>query len=164
MVLIQQSKPDKLRTCQPSEGLWTSSLTFAVRYVPRLLKSARLTIYAVDFFRPIRDRRIPLACFLSHVHSDHLMGLENKTFHGKLQVHYSCVASPIVILYSLYCSPATREILLRLQKYPHRLNFAKGILESEKLTYKHLEDRLVWNSFGPNVFQDLTLFAEDDPS
>ncbi|EMC98741.1 hypothetical protein BAUCODRAFT_379459 [Baudoinia panamericana UAMH 10762] len=61
-----------------------------------------------------------LACFLSHVHSDHLRGLES-------------FRSPFI-----YCSPATRDILLRLEKYPHRMNFAKGILESRKQTYKHL--------------------------
>lgn len=63
----------------------------------------------------------PLAFFLSHVHSDHLAGLE------------SC-KSPFI-----YCSPATRELLLRLEKYPHRMNFAKGILESRKQTYRHLK-------------------------
>jgi DNA cross-link repair 1C protein len=31
----------------------------------------------VDFFRQIPGRRPPLACFLSHVHSDHLAGLES---------------------------------------------------------------------------------------
>jgi phosphoribosyl 1,2-cyclic phosphodiesterase len=31
----------------------------------------------VDFFRHHVDLRRPLACFLSHVHSDHLMGLES---------------------------------------------------------------------------------------
>lgn len=31
----------------------------------------------VDFFRPVPGLRPPLACFLSHVHSDHLAGLES---------------------------------------------------------------------------------------
>ncbi len=31
----------------------------------------------VDFFRPVLGLRPPLACFLSHVHSDHLTGLES---------------------------------------------------------------------------------------
>ncbi|KAK4103240.1 hypothetical protein N658DRAFT_514742 [Parathielavia hyrcaniae] len=31
----------------------------------------------VDFFRSHPDRRHPLACFLSHIHSDHLAGLES---------------------------------------------------------------------------------------
>jgi DNA cross-link repair 1C protein len=79
----------------------------------------------IDFFRTaIRESRPPLAYFLSHVHSDHLQGLE------------TC-KSPFV-----YCSPATKEILLRLEKYPHRMNFAKGILESRKQTYKHLRKLL----------------------
>ncbi|RDL42392.1 uncharacterized protein BP5553_02371 [Venustampulla echinocandica] len=78
----------------------------------------------VDYFRQIPNRRPPLACFLSHVHSDHLAGLEN-------------FKSPFI-----YCSTATRELLLRLERYPHRLNFALGILESRKQQYKHLKNLL----------------------
>ncbi|KAJ5807753.1 DNA repair metallo-beta-lactamase [Penicillium riverlandense] len=74
---------------------------------------------AVDYFRK-RPERPPLACFLSHVHSDHLQGLES-------------FRAPFI-----YCSPATRELLLRIEKYPHRMNFRKGILESRRLHYKHL--------------------------
>ncbi|KAI1410417.1 Metallo-hydrolase/oxidoreductase [Hypoxylon sp. FL1857] len=74
----------------------------------------------VDFFRGF-DRQPPLACFLSHVHSDHLAGLDR-------------LRSPFV-----YCSASTREILLRLEKYPCRLNYAKGIFEDPRMqTYKHL--------------------------
>ena len=75
----------------------------------------------IDYFRTIPGRVPPLACFLSHVHSDHLQGLES-------------LKSPFV-----YCSPATRELLLRLEKYPHRMNFAKGILETRKQHYKGLK-------------------------
>ena len=76
----------------------------------------------IDYFRSSNGQsHPPLALFLSHVHSDHLVGLE------------SC-KSPFI-----YCSPATRELLLRLEKYPHRMNFAKGILESRKQTYRHLK-------------------------
>ncbi|KAH7129977.1 artemis protein [Dactylonectria estremocensis] len=74
----------------------------------------------IDFFRRYGDAPPPLACFLSHVHSDHLAGLES-------------LRSPFV-----YCSAATREILLRLERYPCRINYAKGILEASKQTYKHL--------------------------
>ncbi|KAI1798803.1 Metallo-hydrolase/oxidoreductase [Daldinia bambusicola] len=74
----------------------------------------------IDFFRGFKSRP-PLACFLSHVHSDHLAGLDT-------------LRSPFI-----YCSAATREILLRLEKYPCRLNYAKGILENPWMqTYKHL--------------------------
>ncbi|KAF2813063.1 uncharacterized protein BDZ99DRAFT_411482, partial [Mytilinidion resinicola] len=75
----------------------------------------------IDYFRPVLAVPPPLACFLSHVHSDHLQGLES-------------LRAPFV-----YCSPATREILLRLEKYPHRMNFAKGLLETRKQTYRHLK-------------------------
>ncbi|KAF3480669.1 uncharacterized protein GIQ15_06016 [Arthroderma uncinatum] len=77
-------------------------------------------VVEVDSFRKNPGRPAPLACFLSHVHSDHLMGLES-------------LRAPFV-----YCSAATREILLRIEKYPHRMNFSKGILESRKQHYKHL--------------------------
>ena len=60
----------------------------------------------------------------------------------------------------IYCSPATREVhiaayyyikqvlitvqlLLRLEKYPHRMNFDRGILELRKQHYKHLSKLLV---------------------
>ncbi|EEQ87763.2 DNA repair protein [Blastomyces dermatitidis ER-3] len=78
----------------------------------------------IDYFRKNPDRPAPLACFLSHVHSDHLQGLES-------------LRAPFI-----YCSAATREILLRLEKYPHRINFSKGILESRKKHYKHLSKLL----------------------
>ncbi|KAI0594707.1 beta-lactamase-like protein [Biscogniauxia sp. FL1348] len=74
-----------------------------------------------DFFRPLENRPPALAYFLSHIHSDHLAGLE--TF-----------KSPFI-----YCSPATREMLLRLKKYLSRLNYVEGILENPHTqTYKHL--------------------------
>ena len=56
----------------------------------------------IDHFRKDATTKPALAYFLSHVHSDHLIGLE------------TC-KSPFI-----YCSPATREILLRLEKYPVR--------------------------------------------
>ncbi|SPO05263.1 uncharacterized protein DNG_07950 [Cephalotrichum gorgonifer] len=78
----------------------------------------------VDFFRHKPAHAPPLACFLSHVHSDHLAGLES-------------LRAPFV-----YCSAATREILLRLERYPCRINHAKGVLEARVQTYKHLRNLL----------------------
>ncbi|KAF2139884.1 uncharacterized protein K452DRAFT_352202 [Aplosporella prunicola CBS 121167] len=49
----------------------------------------------IDCFRPLPGRPPPLACFLSHVHSDHLRGLES-------------LRAPFV-----YCSRATRQTLLK---------------------------------------------------
>jgi hypothetical protein len=107
--------------------------------------------YAVDFFRPIRPKAgetpLPpaLACFLSHVHTDHLEGLETLSFKGPLYVLFESwrwfLAHHVA---SIYCSAATRELLLRLEKYPHRLNFVKGILEARRVVFKHLEKLLVW--------------------
>ncbi|KAK7975285.1 major facilitator superfamily transporter [Apiospora arundinis] len=72
----------------------------------------------IDYFR-FRGRP-PRLCLLSHVHSDHHAGLET-------------LQAPFV-----YCSTATREMLLRLEKYPCRINYASGKLEARKQTYKHL--------------------------
>ncbi|KXT16489.1 hypothetical protein AC579_1751 [Pseudocercospora musae] len=77
----------------------------------------------IDRFRH-DPTRPALGHFLSHVHSDHLVGLEARN------------AVP------LYCSPATRELVLRLEKYENRMNFAKGVLEARKHTYKHLRSLL----------------------
>ncbi|KAK4453976.1 protein artemis [Podospora aff. communis PSN243] len=78
----------------------------------------------LDFFRHHADLRPPLACFLSHIHSDHLAGLES-------------LRSPFV-----YCSPATKEMLLRLERFPCRINYAKGLLEARVQRYKHLKNLL----------------------
>ncbi|ETI25227.1 hypothetical protein G647_04600 [Cladophialophora carrionii CBS 160.54] len=78
----------------------------------------------IDYFRNHPGRPPPAALFLSHVHSDHLMGLES-------------VKMPFV-----YCSATTKRILLKMEKYPHRINFAKGILEARKQQYKHLKNIL----------------------
>lgn len=75
----------------------------------------------VDCFRHYPGVPTPAAYFLSHVHSDHLLGLDT-------------LKSPFV-----YCSAATRRLLLKMEKYPHRINFAKGILEARKQSYKHLK-------------------------
>ena len=75
----------------------------------------------IDHFRHHPGKTPPAACFLSHIHSDHLLGLET-------------LKMPFV-----YCSAATRRILLKMEKYPHRINFSKGILEARKQTYKHLK-------------------------
>ena len=76
---------------------------------------------SIDYFRLRPGRPRLEACFLSHIHSDHLLGLES-------------LKMPFV-----YCSATTRRLLLRMEKYPHRINFAKGILESRKQHYKHLK-------------------------
>ncbi|KAK5653358.1 hypothetical protein OQA88_9050 [Cercophora sp. LCS_1] len=78
----------------------------------------------VDFFRKQPDGTPPLACFLSHIHSDHLAGLES-------------LRSPFV-----YCSHATKEMLLRIERFPCRINYAKGILEARVQRYKHLKNLL----------------------
>lgn len=75
----------------------------------------------IDYFRNHTEIPTPAACFLSHTHSDHLLGLET-------------LKSPFV-----YCSAATRRLLLRMEKYPHRINFTKGVLEARKQTFKHLK-------------------------
>ncbi|KAI2481380.1 DNA repair metallo-beta-lactamase [Pyrenophora tritici-repentis] len=71
----------------------------------------------IDYFRQQPEYKPPLTCFLSHVHSDHLAGLES------LRAPFVC------------CSAATKEILLRLEKFHYSMNFTKGILESRNVTY-----------------------------
>lgn len=39
----------------------------------------------------------------------------------------------------VYCSATTRRLLLRMEKYPHRINFQKGILESRQQHWRHLK-------------------------
>jgi hypothetical protein len=41
-----------------------------------LMPLDRVLMIIVDYFHKLVNRRPPLACFLSHVHSDHLAGLE----------------------------------------------------------------------------------------
>lgn len=102
----------------------------------------------IDYFRYHPNKKQPAACFLSHVHSDHLLGLET-------------LKMPFV-----YCSAATRRLLLKMEKYPHRVNFSKGILESRKQTYKHLKSILrplplqtpVDLELGPRHYIRVTLF------
>lgn len=78
----------------------------------------------VDYFRHHATKSPPKACFLSHIHSDHLQGLES-------------LRMPFV-----YCSHVTRSLLLKMEKYPHRINFSKGILEARKQTYNNLKKLL----------------------
>jgi hypothetical protein len=74
----------------------------------------------IDQFNGRGSTRATLANFLSHVHSDHLVGLETcRSF--------------------IYCSMATREIVLRLEKRYHRINFANGHLEVRKRDYAKLK-------------------------
>lgn len=75
----------------------------------------------IDYFRNHPNKRPPAACFLSHAHSDHLVGLDT-------------LKMPFV-----YCSATTRRILLQMEKYPNRINFSRGILEARRQTYKHLK-------------------------
>jgi hypothetical protein len=57
------------------------------------------------------------------------------------------VCSNVNHVTSIYCSAATKELLLRLEKYPHRLNFALGILEAHKVHFKHLKNLLVFLNY-----------------
>jgi DNA cross-link repair 1C protein len=69
-----------------------------------------------------------------------LAGLES--FKSPLYDSYALTFSRANHVDSIFCSPATKELLLRLERYPHRLNFELGILESRKQTYKHLQKLL----------------------
>ncbi|KAA8906139.1 hypothetical protein FN846DRAFT_949352 [Sphaerosporella brunnea] len=75
----------------------------------------------IDFFRQSSElnAKPPLACFLSHIHTDHLQGLE-----GSYNAPF------------IYCSAATKELLVKLQRKTHRLNLQKGLIETENCQYK----------------------------
>ena len=75
----------------------------------------------VDYFSTTAGAKPPRAHFLSHIHSDHLQGLDND---------YTC---PFI-----YCSAATREILLRLQTRAQRINFARGVIEQQEWWFNRL--------------------------
>ncbi|CCG82132.1 Predicted protein [Taphrina deformans PYCC 5710] len=81
---------------------------------------------AIDYFRP-RSKSAPpvLAYLLSHVHSDHLQGLENKDFSGAL----------------IYCSQATKNLLLRIQERNVRVKYARSEVDRKVLKYAHLVQR-----------------------
>ncbi|KAK4149680.1 beta-lactamase-like protein [Chaetomidium leptoderma] len=67
----------------------------------------------VDFFRPHPELRPPLACFLSHIHSDHLAGLEN-------------LRSPLY-RYPCRINYASGILEARIQRYRHLKNLLKPI-------------------------------------
>ncbi|MCJ1309770.1 hypothetical protein MMC25_003431 [Agyrium rufum] len=77
----------------------------------------------IDYFRRSIGKKV-LAYFLSHVHSDHTQGLD--TFRSQF----------------IYCSSATRELLLRMEKFYHRVNFANKRTEVQVRGYKHLKNLL----------------------
>lgn len=110
--------------CPPLTASSASSLESEVSILGTPCPSALSNPLPVDYFRNVVNDP-PLACFLSHIHSDHLAGLD--TFRGRL----------------VYCSPATRAMLLKLQRKASRINFAQRILEAEEITYKHQRNRLV---------------------
>lgn len=47
------------------------------------------------------------------------------------------------IMRRIYCSPATREILLRLETRMNRIGYETKVLEARKVQYGHLEKLLV---------------------
>jgi len=93
----------------------------------------------IDFFSRLPGHPPPLACFLSHVHSDHLVGLESLrapfVYCSAASREVSRVSPGVPPRKSLWCTHLLHKILLRLEKYHYRINFARGILESRNVTY-----------------------------
>ncbi|KAK6338657.1 hypothetical protein TWF696_009468 [Orbilia brochopaga] len=72
-----------------------------------------------DYFRKVDGQQPSLANFLSHIHSDHLLGLAGKSYRAPF----------------IYCSAATKNLLLKLERRLHRLNYAKKLVESHEYSY-----------------------------
>ena len=64
----------------------------SIEFLQTLTKPLEFPQIRIDNFRKQENLQAPLACFLSHVHSDHLLGLES-------------LKAPFV-----YCSSATKEV------------------------------------------------------
>ncbi|BFZ64047.1 DNA cross-link repair protein PSO2/SNM1 [Saitoella coloradoensis] len=77
----------------------------------------------VDYFRPQPDLPPVQAYLLSHVHADHTNGLQSQFFGGAF----------------VYCTAATKEILLRLQTKKDRIHYAEGLIEQRRCTFQHLQ-------------------------
>lgn len=100
----------------------------------------------IDYFRTIPGQRPPLACFLSHIHSDHLQGLES-------------LKSPFV-----YCSPASREVsddascFQPRQFQAHRLPLMGCFRnDSFKCCFVSLQNTVTFRS---HCFIDITTFGK----
>ncbi|KAK6344806.1 hypothetical protein TWF718_006760 [Orbilia javanica] len=78
-----------------------------------------------DYFRKVDGAEPSLANFLSHIHSDHLTGLAGKSYRAPF----------------IYCSAATKQLLLKLEKRLHRFNYAKKLVESHRYSYLHFANR-----------------------
>ncbi|KAK9352444.1 beta-lactamase-like protein [Lipomyces doorenjongii] len=83
----------------------------------------------IDYFKEQPGTLPPKACFLSHIHSDHLQGLDN-------------YIGPVV-----YCSPATKKLLLRLEKKSARLTrLCNGV---------EIEPQRMYRNLGPEHGRDV---------
>ncbi|KAK9467544.1 beta-lactamase-like protein [Lipomyces arxii] len=84
----------------------------------------------IDYFRYEPGTVPPKACFLSHVHVDHLQGLDGS------------YGGPFI-----YCSIATKRLLLRIEKRrSRRMKLVEGLDVEFQRTYRHL---------GPDLGRDV---------
>lgn len=80
----------------------------------------------VDYFRQRPPGAPPVyACLLSHIHSDHVQGLENRNFGGSF----------------VYCSQATKDLLLLTQERTTRVRYEFGQIDAPVHKYGHLRVR-----------------------
>ena len=90
-----------------------------------------LKVYAVrefgstfrcDRFTNVKEgEESPLYYLLSHIHSDHLVGLQRKSFTGQI-----------------FCSEITRDLLLRLEPATQRIFFNTGFIDKKCRPYYSL--------------------------
>ncbi|KAK9236017.1 beta-lactamase-like protein [Lipomyces kononenkoae] len=83
----------------------------------------------IDYFKEQPGTLPPKACFLSHIHSDHLLGLDN-------------YMGPVI-----YCSPATKRLLLRLETKSTRLTRLCNEVE--------IEPQRIYRNLGPEYGRDV---------
>ncbi|KAK9450967.1 beta-lactamase-like protein [Limtongia smithiae] len=91
----------------------------------------------IDYFRDQPGTVPPQACFLSHVHTDHLHGL------------MSSYSGP-----SIYCSFATKRLLLRLESRRTRLERLNNDLDQNSLAGRRMF-RHLGPECGRNVLREL---------
>lgn len=93
-----------------------------------------LTLIVVDHFSHKQHRPPPRAAFLSHIHKDHMTGLERYD-----SSFIYCSQATKDVGFSAFFQMADLKLVLRLQTKRDRLNLAQGMIERKICTYANLQ-------------------------